>query len=198
MAPPQVRDGRYFPETNFRVANDAFWNYFQSRGALDTFGFPVSRQLGFLGCQVQIFQRSVMRQCGDSNSPVALLNLLDPEIFPYTHVNGSVFPGPDDTIKNQTPVPGSDGYDQAIVQFVINVAPPVRELALRRRSGNSRHPAGRLFEVDPSRARSGRAGRARTCRRTWTRRRRARPSTPSTAPANPSRCADQQTCQAPT
>ena len=121
-APPQVRDARYFAETNFRVANYAFWNYFQSRGAIDTFGFPVSRQFGFLGCQVQIFQRSIMQQCGD-NAPVALLNLLDPEIFPYTHVNGSVFPSSDDTIKNRTPIPGSAGYDQAIIQFVQEVAP---------------------------------------------------------------------------
>jgi hypothetical protein len=121
-APPQARDGRFFPETNFRVASDAFWNFFQSRGAIDTFGFPVSRQFGFLGCQVQIFQRAIMQQCGD-NASVALINLLDPEIFPYTHVNGSVFPAPNDTIKNRTPLVGSPGYDQAIIQFVMDVAP---------------------------------------------------------------------------
>jgi hypothetical protein len=124
--PPQTRDGRYFAETNFRVGNDAFWNYFQSRGAIDTFGFPVSRQFGFLGCQVQIFQRSIMQQCGD-NASVALLNLLDPELFPYTQVNGSVFPPADDAIKNRTPVPGTPGYDQAISQFVEDVAPDTFE-----------------------------------------------------------------------
>ena len=53
---------------------------------------------GFLGCPVQIFQRSIMQQCGN-NAPVALLNLLDPGLFPYTRVNGSVFPRPDDAIK---------------------------------------------------------------------------------------------------
>ncbi|HEY1294795.1 MAG TPA: hypothetical protein VGJ60_17080, partial [Chloroflexota bacterium] len=121
-APPQTRDGRYFAETNFRVSNDAFWNYFQSRGGTDTFGFPVSRQFGFLGCQVQIFQRSIMQQCGD-NAAVALLNLLDPELFPYTMVNGSTFPPADDAIKNKTPIPGSPGYDQAINQFVTDTAP---------------------------------------------------------------------------
>ncbi|MBO0882941.1 MAG: hypothetical protein J2P17_21910, partial [Mycobacterium sp.] len=121
-APPQTRDGRYFAETNFRVGNDAFWNYFQSVGGTDTFGFPVSRQFGFLGCQVQIFQRSIMQQCGN-NASVALLNLLDPELFPYTTVNGSTFPAADDAIKARTPVPGTPGYDQAIIQFVSETAP---------------------------------------------------------------------------
>jgi hypothetical protein len=121
-APPQARNERYFNETNFGIANDAFWNFFQSRGAVTTFGFPISRQFGFLGCQVQFFQRLIMQQCG-TNAGVALLNLLDPGLFPYTHVNGSVFPAPDDTIKANTPVPGSPNYDQAILQFVQATAP---------------------------------------------------------------------------
>jgi hypothetical protein len=108
-APPQVRDERYFPETNFRIANDAFWNFFQSRGAIETFGFPVSRQFGFLGCPVQIFQRLIMQQCGAS-APVTLVNMLDPDIFPYTRVNGSVFPEPDEQLKQQTPAVGTPEY----------------------------------------------------------------------------------------
>src|SRR5262249_53356512 len=92
-APPQIRRGQYYTETNFRVS-DTFWSFFQSRGAIDTFGFPVSRQFGFLGCQVQIFQRLIMQQCAGSNA-VALINMLDPEIFPYTVVNSSVFPAAD-------------------------------------------------------------------------------------------------------
>ena len=121
-APPQERDERYFPETMFRIANDAFWNFFNSRGGIDTFGFPVSRQFGFLGCPVQIFQRLIMQQCG-SSAPVTLINMLDPEIFPYTVVNTSVFPGPDDAIKNATPSVNSPNYDTAIIAFVQQVVP---------------------------------------------------------------------------
>ncbi len=121
-APTMTHDTRYFSETKFRIDNDAFYNFFTSRGGTDTFGFPVSRQFGFLGCQVQIFQRSVMQQC-QTNGPVALLNLLDPEIFPYNKVNGSTFPTADDSIKARTPVPGSPGYDQAIITFVQQTAP---------------------------------------------------------------------------
>jgi hypothetical protein len=116
-----MRDGQYFMETNFRVS-DTFWSFFQSRGAVETFGFPVSRQFGFLGCQVQIFQRLITQQCANSTA-IALINMLDPEIFPYTVVNSSVFPGSDDSIKAKTPVPGSPGYDQAISQFVQDTAP---------------------------------------------------------------------------
>ena len=99
-APPQTRDERYFTETGFRIGNDAFWNFFNSRGGVETFGFPVSRVFGFLGCPVQIFQRLIMQQCGNT-APVALLNLLDPGLFPYTRVNGSVFPGL--TMRSRTP-----------------------------------------------------------------------------------------------
>jgi hypothetical protein len=121
-APPQMRDERYFPETNFRVGSEDFWAFFQSGGGVDTFGFPVSRVFGFLGCPVQIFQRSILQQCG-SDAPVALLNLLDPGLFPYTRVNGSVFPGPDDALKAGTPAVGSPDYDDAILQFVDAVVP---------------------------------------------------------------------------
>src|SRR5262249_52886856 len=108
-APPQMRDGQYYTQTNFPVSG-TLWSFFQSRGAIDTFGFPVSRQFGFLGCQVQIFQRLIMQQCAGSNA-VALINMLDPEIFPYTVVNSSVFPAADDAIKAKTPIPGTPGYD---------------------------------------------------------------------------------------
>jgi hypothetical protein len=120
-AAPQARDAQYFNETMFRVS-DTFWSFFQSRGAIETFGFPVSRQFGFLGCQVQIFQRLITQQCANS-SAIALINMLDPEIFPYTVVNSSVFPAADDSIKAKTPVPGTPGYDQAIIDFVQATAP---------------------------------------------------------------------------
>jgi hypothetical protein len=54
---------------------------------------------------------------------VALINLLDPEIFPYTRVNGSVFPSPDDQLKQQTPAVGSPNYAQTIMPFIQSVVP---------------------------------------------------------------------------
>jgi hypothetical protein len=53
------------------------------------------------------------------------MNLLDPEIFPYDHVNGSVLPAPDADLKAHTPVPSSPGYGAAILDFVKTNAPDV-------------------------------------------------------------------------
>ena len=120
-APQVAHDARYFTETGYRIDDDAIYAYFQGRGQVETFGFPVSRTFRFLGCQVQIFQRQVAQNCGSGS--VQLMNVLDPEIFPYTRVNGSIFPGPDDALKNQTPQVGSANYATAILDFVRANAP---------------------------------------------------------------------------
>jgi hypothetical protein len=41
--PITPRDGRFFAQTGYRIDNDHIWNYFQARGGVDTFGYPVSR-----------------------------------------------------------------------------------------------------------------------------------------------------------
>lgn len=118
-APPVTHDAQYYGQTGFRVDDQAV-SFFQSRGAVDTFGYPVSRLFTFLGCPVQMFQRLIIQLC-PGTSP-ALINLLDPEIFPYTHVNNSVFPSPDDALKAQTPAVGSPQYAN-ILQFVQDNTP---------------------------------------------------------------------------
>jgi hypothetical protein len=75
----------------------------------------------FLGCPVQFFQRQVIQICPTQGA--ALINILDPEIFPYTHVNGSVFPGPDPVMKANTPQVSDPLYAQKINQFVVDNVP---------------------------------------------------------------------------
>jgi hypothetical protein len=70
----------------------------------------------FLGCPVQMFQRHIIQVCPGQGA--ALINLLDPEIFPYTQVNGSTFPAPDATMKANTPPVGSPTYAVDINNFV--------------------------------------------------------------------------------
>jgi hypothetical protein len=113
-APAVAHDAQYYAQTGFRV-DDQMVQYFQSRGAVDTFGYPVSRVFTFLGCPVQMFQRLIIQMC-QGQGP-SLINLLDPEIFPYTRVNGSVFPSPDDQLKAQTPAVGSPEYAN-IIPFI--------------------------------------------------------------------------------
>jgi hypothetical protein len=109
-------DPRFFSQTGFRVDNDAFWNFFQTRGGLRTFGYPVSRQFMLLGFTVQIFQREVMQLQPDGG--VQTLNLLDEGLLPYTRINGSVFPAPDPAVVSQTPPVSDPDYATKILQFV--------------------------------------------------------------------------------
>src|SRR6185312_14388334 len=69
-------------------------------------------------------QRHIMQQRGAS-APVTLVNMLDPDVFPYTVVNTSVFPGPSDAIKNATPRVSSPNYNTETVAFVEQVAPDI-------------------------------------------------------------------------
>ncbi len=119
-APALPHDARYFNETRFRIDDDNIYSYFQARGMVESFGFPVSRTFTFLGCSVQVFQRQIAQRCGNN---VALMNVLDPEIFPYTRVNGSVFPAADDSLKNSTPPVSAANYATAILDFVRANAP---------------------------------------------------------------------------
>ena len=115
-APPMAHDERYFVQTGYRVDSDQVWGFFNDFGAVSTFGFPVSRMMTFLGCPVQMFQALIIQVCG--NGPPALINMLDPEIFPYTQVNGSTFPATDPTMKANTPPVDSPTYSTDIVTFV--------------------------------------------------------------------------------
>jgi hypothetical protein len=120
-APSVPHDARYFSQTGFRIDNDQVFSFFQAYGGIATFGYPVSRTITFLGCPVQFFQRQIIQVCATQGP--ALINLLDPEIFPYTHVNGSVFPGPDAGLKARTPQVADPNYSTTIIPFVQATAP---------------------------------------------------------------------------
>jgi len=115
-APAIVHDDRYFSQTGYRIDDDQVWGFFQQYGGLSTFGYPVSRNMSLLGCPVQMFQRQIIQVCPGAGA--ALMNMLDPEIFPYTQVNGSTFPAADPTLKNNTPQVGSPTYAADIVNFM--------------------------------------------------------------------------------
>jgi hypothetical protein len=120
-APPVSNDQRYFAQTGFQVDNDAIWSYFQARGQIDIFGYPISRTFTFLGCQTQMFQRQIVQICTDGQP--RLMNVLDPDLFPYTHVNGSTFPAPDPAVKQSTPPVSDPSYATKIIDFVRVAAP---------------------------------------------------------------------------
>lgn len=125
QAAEQEADPRYFPETGFRIDNDRFWQYFQRRGGVATFGYPVSREFQLLGSRVQIFQRGIM-QIGPNGNPQTM-NLLDEGLMPYTRVNGSTYPDPDPALARATPSPSDSEYGARIVDFVKQWAPETWE-----------------------------------------------------------------------
>ena len=118
---PAPHDNRYFSATGFRIDNDVFWDYFNKRGGIYTFGYPVSRTFTFLGFTTQFFQREIMQLGPDGAART--MNILDPGLMPYTKINGSTFPAPDPSVAAQAPAPGVPGYDVLVQQFVKNFAP---------------------------------------------------------------------------
>src|SRR5205085_10748434 len=107
--------GLYFSETGFAVDEPRFVDYFTRRGGIATFGFPISRTIRFQGVPTQFFQRVVIQLWPDG--AVQPLNLLDPGLLPYTHINGSSFPAPNERLAALAPAPGQPGYSQEVLEF---------------------------------------------------------------------------------
>jgi len=122
--PPQggaTSDPMFFQETGFRIANDQFWNYFNRRGGVRTFGYPISKEFLLFGFRVQLFQRAIMQLQPDGS--VTTMNLLDDGIMPYTRINFSTFPGPDGGMAAAAPKVGSEGYFDKLLAFVKENSP---------------------------------------------------------------------------
>ena len=107
---------RSFPETGYSITNNKFQDYFEHRGGARVLGFPVSREFDFMGGRVQFFQRAVLQQSPDGG--VALLNILDGGLMPYTHINGSTFPAPDPSVIGGAPNPPDPAYADKALAFI--------------------------------------------------------------------------------
>ena len=118
---PTQAQGVCFQETGFCISNPAFQNYFDSRGGVSTFGYPISREFLFLGFRVQFFQGHIMQL--QPNGSVATMNLLQEGLMPVTRVNGSTFPGEDPELIAAAPSPTQPNYADRVVEFVRQNAP---------------------------------------------------------------------------
>jgi hypothetical protein len=116
---------RYFGATGFRVENDAIWAYFQARGGIDTFGYPVSRTFQLLGFPVQVFQRHVLQVWPDGS--VRPLNLLDPDVMPISSVNFATVPAHNPAVATLAPHPDTPGYGQAVQRHLQATVPDTWE-----------------------------------------------------------------------
>ena len=119
--PANGATGRFYSQTGFSIDDLRFLDYFDHRGGVRAFGYPVSRTFQLLGFPVQVFQRTVMQRFPDGH--VQLMNVLDGSMFPYTQVNGATFPAIDPKLTATAPAVGSRGYSQAILKWIGNNTP---------------------------------------------------------------------------
>jgi hypothetical protein len=112
---------RFFKETGFAIADPSYQNYFDKRGGVQTFGYPVSREFTLLGFPVQIFQRAIFQRYPDGH--IQLLNLLDSDLFPYSQVNGAVLPAADPTLIGTAPPVATDSYASRVLSWIDLTAP---------------------------------------------------------------------------
>ena len=112
---------RQFPETGFSITNEKFLDYFDHRGGVRVFGYPVSREFDLGGTKVQVFQRAVLQL--QPGGGVGLLNVLDEGLLPYTRINGSTFPAPDPAVIQMAPTPAEPDYAGRALDFVRYAAP---------------------------------------------------------------------------
>src|SRR5260370_8070600 len=96
-------DPSFFPATGYRVASPAVLDYFQHRGGVRTFGYPVSNEFPLLGKRVQLFQRQLLEIASDGT--IIPANILDPDILPITRIACLNLPAPHPAIRPPTPTP---------------------------------------------------------------------------------------------
>ena len=113
--------GRFYAQTGFSIDDPKFLDYFDHRGGVRAFGYPVSRTFQLLGLPAQVFQRTVMQRYPDGH--VQLMNLLDGAMFPYTQVNGATFPAINPKLTSTAPAVGSPGYSRAILNWISSNTP---------------------------------------------------------------------------
>lgn len=106
----------FFPETGFGVWNPAVRAHFESRGGVETFGFPISNVFTLYGFEVQLFQRQGI-QIGPNGSPRGL-NILQAPYLDYRRFGGLTIPAVDHSLASTAPQVGSAGYASTVRAFI--------------------------------------------------------------------------------
>lgn len=106
----------FFSETGFGVWNPEIRAYFESRGGVDTFGFPISNVFRLYGLELQLFQRHGI-QIGPGGSPRSL-DILQSPYLDYRHFGSLTIPQVDDDLVAAAPTVGSTGYAEAVRAFI--------------------------------------------------------------------------------
>src|SRR5712692_2620319 len=114
-------DPSFFPATGYRIGSPAVLDYFQRRGGVRTFGYPVSSEFPLLGKRVQLFQRQMLEI--ESDGSIMPANILDQDVLPITHIDGLNLPPVDPDVVAGAPSPDPPDYVTQAQAF-INVYVP--------------------------------------------------------------------------
>ncbi|MDE2767220.1 MAG: glycosyl hydrolase [Chloroflexota bacterium] len=109
-------DALFYSETGFGVWNPEIRAYFESRGGIDTFGFPISNVFTLQGFEVQLFQRQGV-QIGPSGS-ARMLDILESIYLDHWDFGGLTIPQVDDDLIAAAPTVGSPDYAEAVRAFI--------------------------------------------------------------------------------
>src|SRR5260221_958899 len=109
-------DPSFFPATGYRIGSPAVLDYFQHRGGIRTFGYPVSSEFPLLGRRVQLFQRQMLEIAPDGTITPA--NILDPDVLPITRIDGLSLPPADPDLLGSAPTPESADYAVQALAFI--------------------------------------------------------------------------------
>jgi hypothetical protein len=109
-------DPGFFPATGYRISSPEVLDYFQHRGGVRTFGYPVSNEFPLLGQRVQLFQRAMVQLAPDGS--VTSADILSPDILPITHIDGLSLPAPDPDVQANAPTPGDPDYQTQALAFI--------------------------------------------------------------------------------
>ena len=115
------QDGHSSPESSYAITNPQLRDFYTRRGDVAFFGYPISNEFTLQGSRTQIFQRAVLQIGPDGHA--RLMNLLDPDVLPLVHVNGSTLPAPDWGFMQGGPAPGAPDFGAAAPAWVKRVTP---------------------------------------------------------------------------
>lgn len=147
---PGDRNQRYFPETGQVVAY-AFLYFFQSRGGLDIFGYPITGEFHERGVTVQYFQRARMEwRPGNPAAYRVQLGLLGAESLGYGLTSPTPVPTPTGGLPTPAPVPTPPPVptSAATASVVTPVAGPTSAVPPAQTAAAPSAPAGTVIDLN--------------------------------------------------
>ncbi|MDQ6669761.1 MAG: hypothetical protein M3069_03260 [Chloroflexota bacterium] len=95
-------------DSGYTIVDDGVWSFYSQHGGSATFGQPISREFTLMGAPVQLFQNAALQVQPDGS--VQVMQLTDPGLLPYTHLNGLTVPAADPAVAFVTPSPDQPNY----------------------------------------------------------------------------------------